>query len=325
MLKDGLVTAWHLTDGGARALSPEDLEAPAALASGGGSLWVHLDRGAPEVPGWLAETMGVPDAAAEALLDPDTRPRCDDFRDGVLVNLRGINLNPGADPDDMLSMRMWVTDHALVSLRRFPIMAANAVRVQYAENRGPDTIGDLVTELADRLTENMAPFLLDLDEQMDTLEETPGADDGGALRRALSELRRTIVTVRRFIAPQQAALARLAALQVSWLTDHDRVMLRHTVDTVTRYVEDLDALRERADILKDVIQQRLYERMNRNAYVLTVVAALFLPLGFLTGLLGINVGGIPGAENPVAFWIFCGLLVALVAALWAFMRWRRLI
>jgi len=43
-----------------------------------------------------------------------------------------------------------------------------------------------------------------------------------------------------------------------------------------------------------------------------VVAAIFLPLGFLTGLLGINVGGIPGADNTGAFFIFCGILTLIV-------------
>jgi zinc transporter len=46
--------------------------------------------------------------------------------------------------------------------------------------------------------------------------------------------------------------------------------------------------------------------------VLSVIAAIFLPLGFLTGLLGINVGGIPGADNPHAFLIFSAMLVIVV-------------
>ena len=48
-------------------------------------------------------------------------------------------------------------------------------------------------------------------------------------------------------------------------------------------------------------------------YVLSVIAAVFLPLGFLTGLLGINVGGMPGADNAAAFWLVC-LIASLLAA-----------
>ena len=52
--------------------------------------------------------------------------------------------------------------------------------------------------------------------------------------------------------------------------------------------------------------------MDNRMYVLSIVAAIFLPLGFLTGLLSINVGGILGAEYKAAFAIFCLLLVALI-------------
>ncbi len=39
-------------------------------------------------------------------------------------------------------------------------------------------------------------------------------------------------------------------------------------------------------------------------YLLSVITAIFLPLGFLTGLFGINLGGMPGAEYKWGFWIF---------------------
>ena len=83
-------------------------------------------------------------------------------------------------------------------------------------------------------------------------------------------------------------------------------------------------MRERAQIVKDELSNALSDEMNRNLYQLSLITAIFLPLGFLTGLLGINVGGIPGAETPTAFWIFCGLLSLLVGmqlAMFRRLRW----
>ena len=63
--------------------------------------------------------------------------------------------------------------------------------------------------------------------------------------------------------------------------------------------------------------------MNKNLYLLSVIAAVFLPLGFLTGLLGINVGGVPGVDDPSAFWIFSGFLSVVVALqILLFKRWN---
>ncbi|MGB2009788.1 MAG: CorA family divalent cation transporter, partial [Cycloclasticus pugetii] len=84
---------------------------------------------------------------------------------------------------------------------------------------------------------------------------------------------------------------------------------------------DLDTIRERAQIVKDELVTGLSDRLNKNMYMLSVVAAIFLPLGFLTGLLGINVGGIPGANNEAAFWIFMGILALIILAqVWLFKK-----
>ena len=99
--------------------------------------------------------------------------------------------------------------------------------------------------------------------------------------------------------------------------------LREISDSTTRYVEDLDAIRDRATVTQEELNGRMAEQMNRTMYVLSIVAGIFLPLGLLTGLLGINVGGIPGTENRWAFTIFCSLLLIIaVAQVWLFKRMK---
>ncbi len=89
--------------------------------------------------------------------------------------------------------------------------------------------------------------------------------------------------------------------------------LREVGDHLIRHVEDLDAVRERAAVVQEELGARLGDQLNRRMYLLSMIAAVFLPLGFLTGLLGINVAGIPGADYPWACAIFVALLSAVVA------------
>jgi zinc transporter len=96
-------------------------------------------------------------------------------------------------------------------------------------------------------------------------------------------------------------MARLQIERVDWLTDLDKIQLREITDKVTRYVEDLDSIKDRASVAHEELASRLSEILNNRMYILSVVGGLFLPLGFLTGLLGINVGGIPWADNPLGF------------------------
>ena len=100
-----------------------------------------------------------------------------------------------------------------------------------------------------------------------------------------------------------------------------KAQLREVTDRVTRYVEDLDSIRERAAVIQDELMNRLSDQMNRNMYLLTIVASVILPLGFVTGLLGINVDGIPGSENTP--WAFAAVCVAMMAAEIWFLRRRR--
>lgn len=107
-------------------------------------------------------------------------------------------------------------------------------------------------------------------------------------------------------------MAFLRTSEQPWLDQMHKRRLQESLDRIVRYLEDLDAIRERAQIVKDELSNALADKMNKNMYVLSVIAAIFLPLGFLTGMLGINIGGIPGADNPWAFYIFTGILVGLV-------------
>ena len=102
---------------------------------------------------------------------------------------------------------------------------------------------------------------------------------------------------------------------------HDRSRLREATERMTRLAEELDAIRDRAQVVQDQILEMRSEAMNRQMLVLSVVAATLLPLGLITGLLGVNVGGIPGSENPWAFWEVCGILVAVsLFQLWLFRK-----
>lgn len=275
--------------GGGQRLTANDLR---SLSDPQAPLWVHLDRDKECTVAWLKHVASVPEDIRESLLVEDTRPRCEAVHDGLLINLRGVNLNPGAELDDTLALRLWAYEGLIVTLRRHPVMAAEDMSNQLTSGRGPRDLGGLIAGLAERLTERMLPTVTSLDTMLDDFENA--VDDADVDTADLPAIRKSALALRRFIAPQHMALSRLATVPTSLLAEDHRIEIRQTLDTVTRLVEDLDHLRERADIVGDLIRQRQADQMARAAYLLSLVATLFLPLGFLTGLLGINVGGIPG-------------------------------
>lgn len=308
----GLLSAFVLDgNGGGREVSWDGVR---AWQPSTGVLWIHLDRSDAESGRWLREESGLDPLSCEALLAEETRPRSVASGQGLIVILRGVNLHPEADPEDMVSIRMWVDQSRVISLRTRRLMAVQDVRETIAVGNGPKDAPGLLVRIASRLVDRMGPVIEALNEHVDDLEEEVLTAQSYELRTKLSSLRRQAIALRRYIAPQREAMARLQMEQVAWLTDLDRGRLREVADHITRYVEDLDSARERASVTQEELAGHLAEQMNKTMYVLSLVAAVFLPLGLLTGLLGINVGGIPGVDSPWAFVIVCLILVGIAVA-----------
>lgn len=305
---DGLIYACRLRSDGS-AIPADWADLASGLARSGDALWVHLNLLGERTESWIREVSGLPEVAQDALLSEETRPRCNALGEGLLINLRGVNLNPGADPEDMVSIRLYVDKHNIVSVRRRRLIAVKSIRDAIGRNEGPATSAEFLVMLAQYLMDNLGPVIAELDDQVDALEERVIEASNAELRSELWQIRRQAIAIRRYVAPQRDAMAHLVAERVSWLDPLSTQQLREATDRITRYVEDLDTGRERAAIVQDELTTRLSEKMNRNTYVLSVAAGIFLPLTLLSGLLEINVGGIPGQSWP---WAFTAVTLAMV-------------
>ena len=284
--------------------------ATAESETGWDLLWIHLDLNEGQSDAWLARAE-IPEIVVEALAAEETRPRVARIEDGLLVILRGVNQNPGADPEDMVSLRIWAEAGRVVTAGIRPTAAVADIRAEVEAGRGPRESADLLAEIADRMIERMAGVLDGLDDAIDEMNEAESDLDLTERRATLVSVRRQAISLRRYLAPQREALARLHNERVSWISESQRLQFREVTDATIRYVEDLEASRERTAAAQEEINSQLSEQLNRRMYALSMVAGIFLPLGFLTGLLGINVAGMPGSENPDAFAWVCGGLIVL--------------
>ena len=286
-----------------------------------GVLWLHVGYSNPVMQSWILHESGLDEITAEALLAEETRPRSMISAKGLLLTLRGINPNPEADPEDLVAVRMWADNSRIITTRRRRLRAASELAESIENGVGPRNSSEFVESLTDKMVERMADVVDEISNEVDDLEEAVLTEESYELRPRIAELRRHTIGLRRYLAPQREAVARLFSEKLEWLSDMDRLRLRESADRTTRFLEDLDLTRERLAVVQEELLSRLSEKMDRTMYVLSIVAAIFLPLGFLTGLLGINVGGIPGAEYKSAFLIFCVILVLIVIVqVWLFKR-----
>ncbi|HEX8262054.1 MAG TPA: zinc transporter ZntB [Allosphingosinicella sp.] len=314
-------TAVLAGDGPIRCLTAEE----AAVYSGPGFVWIHVE-GTDEEGLTLLAGQAIPDVASNALVATETRPRCDVIDEGALINLRGPAAEELKDTDRLVSIRMWIRAGKVNSVTRRPLLATELVRAQMEHGTISDP-GDLVAAFARAISKQLDPQVAGLGDSLDDCESE--LDDSRALyglRTNIARIRSEAIAFRRFVAPNRDALVTMAELGFEWLSEEDRLHIREAADRFARMTEELEAVRERAALLHEQLTDLRSEQVDSRSLVIAVFAFIFLPLTFITGLLGMNVEGIPYAKEPWAFWgvvVFCLVVGAVVLAWFVRQHWLR--
>jgi len=277
-------------------------------------LWIHMDSTHRESSLWLETYAKLDPIVIRAMLsrESETRPRIMVRDDGMMIILRAMNLSESAEPEDMISLRMWINSNTVITARERDIQAIEDIMVLIKEDQGPKCPTHFLTMVTNRLFARMEPFIDDLEAKISKAEdqiviesELANVEDEAIVRKKTAIFTRNVV-------PQKHVLEQLLLADFCWVTDDHRGQINESLDRVTRYVEELSELRERAKIINEEINNAHARRLNEITYMFSIAATVFLPLSFLTGMMGINIGGMPGVDNSSAFWLFSGLCVLIV-------------
>ena len=285
--------------------------------------WIHLDFSDPEAVQRVRQDKLIPTVVADALVADDSRPRTVPVGEGVLVILRGVNLNQGADIEDMISIRIWVEPDRVVSTSRRFLNSVDQIRRTVESGEGPRTGGAFLALLAGRLGDFISDAVEQIEEGLEVAENQVNDPDIIVMNSPFSVLRRQTARIRRYMSPQRDALERLARFNGSLFSEGELMQFQEQANRMALILEDIDLVRERALVAQEEFLGILAHEQNTRMLLLSIVAAIFLPMSFLTGLMGMNVAGLPGLENPAAFWILVVLMVVLTGGILALFRWRR--
>jgi len=305
------------SDGSVRELADDE---PATTRTAD-FIWEHIEQTDGADIAVAIRRDEIPEVVQSALVASETRPRCDQIEDGALINLRGPASTPAPDGDSLVSIRAWAHENRVISVSRRNLAATSSVATAMRTGEIADA-GDLVAALSQAISSGLDPEVASLGDQVDDCESEVEAGNIYQLRRRIAAIRSEAIAYRRFVAPNRDALLSMASLRVDWLADDDRLHIREAADRFARMAEELEAVRERAALLHEQLTDLRAELIDQRSLMIAIVAFIFLPLTFITGLLGMNVTGIPFAQQPWAFWgvvAFC-IVVGLGVLGWFGMR-----
>lgn len=286
-------------------------------------VWMHLSTTAEEAQAWLRDRAELDEHVVDALTATETRPRCDQFSNGALVNLRGRAREELTNSDPLASVRIWAVRGRVYSVSRAHLIATDLVEATVKDSGVRDP-GDLIAAFATAITSDLDPVVAELGDNLDDCEEQLSADRIFDLRRNVSAVRVRAIGFRRFLQPQRAALEKLVTLPGDWLEADDRQHLAAAADRAARMAEELESIRERSAVMHDTLSDLRAEQLDSRSLIISIVAMIFLPLTFITGFFGMNVKGLPGVENPhAAEWItfWCVAVAVGVFAYFARRHW----
>lgn len=273
---------------------------------------------APEFKIWLRDELG--EFNSGLITAPTSRSRCTVMDDKALIVLRVVR--PGAAPQDVgrQFLTVWIESNRVIIASELNILDFLGLSKVDQPHHAPVTPADLIARLALRATDRLEPLIEMLGERLDGIEETLITHSTEKAQDNLEQLRRTLISFRRLIWPQRDALSTLEIEDLSFFSDRDRLRLRDAAMRTARIGDELQALSERAVLVHEEIIDDRAEQMNKAMLLLAAVTVVFSPLTLITGLLGMNVSGIPLAGHGAAFWFVCILLVLIGGGITMWMR-----
>jgi len=298
----GLVWGFHF--GPDRTASPIDSDAAVevlrAAPGTGGFVWLHFNLANAASERWMRKHQELPDAFYESLHDGMGSTQVEQAGDWLVAVFHDVLFNFDFDPADVSTLDLCVGPSAVFSARLRPLRSIDRLRASVKAGevfRSP-------AELLAHLLRDQAGVLVEIVRQttsrVDAIEDTLLKRRIGVSREELAALRRVLVRLQRLLAPEPAALFRLLNRPPEWIGEEDLQDLRQSAEEFSSAVADSVALVERVKLLQEELGALVNEQTNRTLFLLTFVTVLALPINLIAGLFGMNVGGIPFAENARA-------------------------
>ncbi len=307
--------------------SPDGIK---ALMKRGHILWLNVDGlGDTSLIKKIGEIFGLHDLALEDVLNVHHRPKVEEYDKDIFIITRMAGIRDHAMDIEQVSFFLGKNFVISFQERTGDSFAPVRERLRKGGKRIRFMKADyLAYALIDAIVDGYFPVLEHYSERLNALEDIIVDKPGQAIVEQTHEIKRDLQVLRHGIWPLREALSRLTGDDIAFIHDETRFFLRDCYDHVIQIVDILETYRERAAGLTDLYLSSLSNKMNEVMKVLTIIATIFIPLGFVTGLYGMNFDpkispyNMPELSFYYGYPMALGLMVVIVAGLVVYF-WRK--
>jgi zinc transporter len=314
--KNGLVCGYLFVPGAAGVTTdlPGALEwLRTSAAEDAGFVWLHFNLADAAAETWIRHNLDVAPEFFEALHQGSRSTRIEDSSDTLVAVINDVAFEFSFDPTEIETLWVNVGPRTAVSARLHPLRSIDRLRQAVKDGCRFDSSVAFLNHLMHDQGDVLVRIVRQATVRVDAIEDGLLAGRLDHKRSDLGSLRRVLVRLQRLLAPEPGALFRLLRLPPPWVNAQGLDELRQATEEFTLVIRDLAELQERIKLLQEEIAARVGEQTNRSLFTLTVVTVLALPINIVAGLLGMNVGGIPLAQDPYGFHVIVALIVTFTA------------
>jgi magnesium transporter len=281
-----------------RALKEDDL------------LWLDLEDTGPDTIALLREVFKIHPLAIEDAQEFHQRPKIEDYDNFVSLVAYGAR---GLD-EPLAEVHAFYAEHFLVTVHRDPAPAID--NACHALTRVPTTRRLIALyRLLDALVDSMFPFLAAMDDRIDDLQDAIFENPQKEQLAALFTLKRQLVDMRKLVTPQRDMVSSIVAqvVPLPGMTSDTERYIRDLYDHLIRISDLVDSYRDLLAGSLEAYMSMVSNKLNDQMKQLTIIATIFLPLSFLTGFFGQNLGFLVNHIGSLAAFLIFGIGTELAA------------
>lgn len=244
----------------------------------------------------IGECFGLHPLVVEDILNTDQRPKMEDFGDYLYVVLRALTGNGERSGMESEQVSLILGANYVVSFqeKNGAIFEKVRERIRSGKGRISKSGADyLAYSLLDAVVDNYFVVLERLGERIEDLEEALVARPASPTLRAIHVLKRELIFLRRSVWPLREVLSGLQREDSTLVGESTRIYLRDVYDHTIHAIDTLETFRDTITGMLDIYLSSMSNRLNEVMKVLTIIATIFIPLTFITGIYGMNFDNIP--------------------------------
>ena len=275
---------------------------------------------------WLEATLSLHPVVVGDIKREDRRPTLRTYPDYVFLSLFQPNVKNTAIQGD--EVHVLIGENWLLTVRKETSTSVSGAYDRAAANtdywyRG---ISYLLYMVIQSVVDSYYPLLDRVSNQLNSLEEKAMNDGDKVLQKSVFRIKQQLINLRQMVAPQREVISNMIGEERVAASPDDRDLFRHLYERLLRVYDVIDAQRDLASNVLDLLESQDGAKLAKAVGRLTVLSMIFLPPTFLVGLFGLNfVTTAPEFEIPMsgaALFMFIVVATLLISAgiAWFFKR-----